>query len=95
MGLQLGIKQIIVDADFEFTAIGGYQCEGFNLSLKFIQQLRRQTDGPTGIVSNRAINQFDVDQHGKYFYSVLDLSGNKKIQLCKLVYHKDLPGFLP
>ena len=63
-GLQLGIEQLAVHTEFEFTAVRGDQGDGFDLVFKLFQQFDRHTDGFIGIVSNLAVDQLDL-HHGE------------------------------
>ena len=61
--LQLRVQQLPVEADFKAASIRGGQDELFNLRLKFLEQFCRQTDGARGVVSDRAIDQVDIEGH--------------------------------
>ena len=57
MSGKLGIEQLIVDGKLEATTIGGHQGDGFDVGLKFLEQLGCQTDSTVGIVSDCTVNQ--------------------------------------
>jgi hypothetical protein len=63
--LQFRVQQLPIDADFEPAPVRGRQDERFDLRFEFLEQFGRQTDGARSIVSDRAINQVDVEQHSE------------------------------
>jgi hypothetical protein len=71
VGIKFGVDQLVVDAHLEAAAVGGHQGERFDFRFERFQKLGRQTGGPSGIVSNRAVDQFDFEQH---FGRLLDAS---------------------
>lgn len=56
-------KQLTIDQQFKFAACGWGELPIGNevLYLTFAQNFVRQTDGPWGVVSSSAVNQFDVN----------------------------------
>jgi hypothetical protein len=62
-GGQLAVDKLAIHAHFEAASVGGDDPDGFDFGFEFLQQVGRQTDGPVGVVSNRAINDFHFD-HG-------------------------------
>lgn len=62
MGFQLGKDQLPVDRNLKATAIRGNERDRLDHVLIILQQLICQAHGPTGVVSDRAINDFDF-QH--------------------------------
>lgn len=63
-GGQLAVDQPAVHADFEAATVGGDQPDRFDVGFEFLEQFGRQTDGPVGVVSDRAVDDFDFD-HGR------------------------------
>jgi hypothetical protein len=62
VGLQLGIDQLPVHADLEAAAIGGDQDHRLDQVLELFEQFASQAHGPVGVVSNRAVDDLDL-QH--------------------------------
>jgi hypothetical protein len=46
---------LVVDRHLKAPAVGRQQGDRFDLRLERLKQFGRQTDGPTGVVSNRAV----------------------------------------
>ena len=63
-GLELAVDQRPVDLDLKPAAIAGDEGQRFDVRLKRLQQLVRQTDGAGQVVSNRAVFNGDFQQHG-------------------------------
>ncbi len=59
-GLEFRIEQLIIGRKFKFPPIGGNKCECFDICFKLFQNVFRQTDGASGVVSSRAVNKFDL-----------------------------------
>ncbi|MGA2113067.1 MAG: hypothetical protein ABSG98_13150 [Anaerolineales bacterium] len=59
VGRQLGIQQPGVQAHLKPTSVRRHQADAGNLRLVLAEQFGRQTDGPVGVVSNRAIDYLD------------------------------------
>lgn len=57
--LQFRVQQLPVDGDFEATAVGRRQFDLLDYVLVFLEQLFRQTHGPAGVVSDRAVDNFN------------------------------------
>jgi hypothetical protein len=53
-GVELGMKQFAIGANFEGAAARRNQCKRFNALAKF-ENFRRQTDGLRRVVSNDAV----------------------------------------
>ena len=62
MGGQFRIYQLAVDSYFELPAIRRDHFDLFNQMLIVFEKLFHQAHGPTGVVSDRAVNDLDV-QH--------------------------------
>ena len=62
VGLQFRIDQIPIDGHFKATSIRRHKCDRLNHVFVILQQLICQAHGPTGVVSDCAINNFDF-QH--------------------------------
>ena len=56
MQIQLGIQQLSIDSDFKPPAIGRDQFDLFDQMLIVLEQFICQAHGPTGVVSDRTIN---------------------------------------
>lgn len=59
---QFGIQQLSIDSHFKLPAIGRDESDLFDQMLIVFEQLFYQAHGPTGVVSDRAVNDFDF-QH--------------------------------
>ena len=64
MRLQFRKQQLPVHRHFEPAALRGHQPEFFDHMLVVLQQFICQAHGPTGVVSDRAINDLDF-QHNR------------------------------
>ena len=62
-GLELGIDQLPVRADLKPALIRRDQSDALDDMLIILQQFFCQAHGPAGVMSNRAINDLDL-QHG-------------------------------
>ena len=62
VGLQLGVHQPIVDGHFKATAIRRNERDPLDQVLEMLEQLTCQAHGPVGVVSDRAVDDFD-SQH--------------------------------
>jgi len=62
MRLQLRIQQLPINSHLKTTAIGWNERHSFNHMLVILEQFLCQAHGPTQVVSDRAINDFDF-QH--------------------------------
>ena len=62
MSGQFRIYQLAVDSYFELPAIRRDRFDLFNQMLIVFEQFFQQAHGPTGVVSDRAVNDLDV-QH--------------------------------
>ena len=58
-GLQFGINQFSVDADFEAAAIGRHQRQFFQAGFEFGDEFVGQTDRFGFVVSGLTVNDFD------------------------------------
>jgi hypothetical protein len=54
-GLLFGINQGAVHVHFKAPAVRGDQADRFGFGLVLLQQFGRQTGGPVGVVSDRAV----------------------------------------
>ena len=63
VGLEFGIDQRIVYLDLEPTTVRRDQGQVPDIILELFQQFIRQAHGPVGIVSNSAVDDFDVFWH--------------------------------
>lgn len=61
--LQLGIQQLSIDSHFKPPTLRRHECDRFDHVLIVFQQLICQAHGPTGIVSDRAVNDFDFQHY--------------------------------
>jgi hypothetical protein len=61
VGLELGIDQRIVYLDLEPASVRRDQGQAFELVLELFQQFICQAHGPFGVMSYRAVDNFDVD----------------------------------
>lgn len=62
-GLEFGIQQFAVDLELKPPSLRRNEGDFFYIRFKFFQKFFRQPDGARGVVSGRAIGQFDLD-HG-------------------------------
>jgi hypothetical protein len=62
-GLEFGVDQLPVYADFVTASVGRNESHAFNLWFKILEQIVCQAHGPVGIVSNRTVNDLDL-HHG-------------------------------
>lgn len=60
VGLEFGIHQVLVHFDLEFAAIRRDQGQVPDVVLEFFQDFICQAHGPVGIMSNSAVDDFDV-----------------------------------
>lgn len=60
VGLEFGIDQAIVHFDLELASVRRDQGQAHKFVLEFFQQFIGQAHGPVGVVSNSAIDDFDV-----------------------------------
>jgi len=60
MGLELGVDQFVSNRDLEPASVRGNQSQIPNIILELFQQLICQAYGPVGVMSNSAVNNFDV-----------------------------------
>ena len=58
-GIELRVDQLVIHHDLEPTSVRRNQGDGFDRVLKLLEQLGCQADGPVGIVSDRAIDDFN------------------------------------
>jgi len=61
-GLQFGKDQVPVHADLEPASVRGNERHRFDHMLVILQQVLRQAHGPVGVMSNCAVDDFDL-QH--------------------------------
>ena len=59
-GLQFGIDQRSVDSDLEAASVRGNQHYRFNHMLKFLEQIFFQAHGPVGVMSDCAVDNFNL-----------------------------------
>ncbi|MBV6393070.1 MAG: hypothetical protein KPEEDBHJ_02300 [Anaerolineales bacterium] len=64
-GLEFGKDQFPVQADFKPAAVGWDERQGFDQKLVILQQFIRQAHGPACVMSDRAVDDFDL-QHGSF-----------------------------
>jgi hypothetical protein len=62
---ELGKYQLVVDGKLETATIGRYECNGFDLRLKLVEQLGYQTGSMISVVSDSTVNQVEFHQHPK------------------------------
>ena len=62
-GLEFGIDQLIVHTDLELASVRGDQGQALDIVLEFLEQVVCQAHGPVSIMSNSAVDDFDV-YHG-------------------------------
>lgn len=60
VGLEFGIDQLIVHADLELASIRGDQDQIPDLVLELPEQVGCQAYGPVGVMSDCAVDDFDV-----------------------------------
>jgi hypothetical protein len=58
-GIELRVDQLLIYCNFESTSVRRNQGDGFDRILKLLEQFGCQADGPVGIVSDRAIDDFN------------------------------------
>jgi hypothetical protein len=63
-GLELGVEQLPVNADFVASSAGWNQRDAFNLRFKTFQQFVYQAHGPIVIASDSAVDDLDLHQGG-------------------------------
>jgi len=56
MGRQFRIQQLSIDSDFKLPAVRRDQFDLFDQMLIMLEQFLCQAHGPTGVVSDRAVN---------------------------------------
>ena len=61
--LELGENQLAVDRELEAPTIRGNQSEGFNVGLELVDQFDYQTGSPVGVVSDRTVDQVELQCH--------------------------------
>jgi len=60
VSLQLGEHQLPVDGEFETPAIRWHQSDGFDIGFKLGEQLGCQTGSPVGVVSDRTVDEIEL-----------------------------------
>jgi hypothetical protein len=66
-GLEFGVNELPIDANFKPASIGRDKRHLFNLRFKMIEQIVCQAHGPVCIVSNSAVK--DLDFHHDAIFS--------------------------
>ncbi len=69
LGRQLRVNKFSVRADLEAALIRGNQFERFDQMLELLEELIRQAHGPAGVMSNRTINDLDLEHKPSMFRS--------------------------
>ncbi len=64
LGLQFRVDQFPVHADLEAASVRGNEGYTFDLRLIILEQVTCQAHGPVGVVSNRAIDDFNFEHNG-------------------------------
>ena len=60
VGLEFGVDQLVSNRDLELAAVRRDQAQVPDVVLEFFQQFICQAHGPVGVVSNSAVDDFDV-----------------------------------
>lgn len=60
---EFGVNQRAVERHLKAPAIGGDQRDRFDFGFILPQEISRQTGGPIGVVSDRAVLDGNVEQH--------------------------------
>ena len=60
VSLEFGIGQAVVHADLELASVRGNQGQALDIVLEFLEQVVCQAHGPVGVMSNSAVDDFDV-----------------------------------
>ena len=63
-GLEFGIDQLSVHADLEAASVRGNERHRFDDVLEFFEQIFFQAHGPVGVVSDCAVDNFDLKHIG-------------------------------
>jgi hypothetical protein len=58
-GFELRVNQLVIYRHFEPTSVRRNQRDGFDSVLELFEQFGCQADGPVGVVSDRAVHDFD------------------------------------
>jgi hypothetical protein len=61
VGLELGINQTVIYLDLELATVRRDQGQVPDIILELLKQFVCQAHGPVGVMSNRAVDDFDVD----------------------------------
>lgn len=63
MGRQLRIQQLPIDSHFKLPVIRRNEFDFFDQMLIMLEQFVHQAHGPTGVVSDRAVDNLDFQHH--------------------------------
>lgn len=61
MGLEFRVDEFPVHTDLELASVRGNECHRFNDMLELLEQIIHQAYGPAGIMSDRAIDDFNFE----------------------------------